>query len=198
MEYCPELILQIEQTRQRLKEFIRIGAVVEIPVSQDYVTFVDAADAVWVRETSWLVRKSRRTFYAYTRKGSALHRRILGITNPKTLVDHRDGFGLNNTRDNIRLANFHQNAANRRKISTSTSSRFKGVIWQANTKTKPWMAHIKYKKKKLFLGRYKTEEEAALAYNKAAIKYFGDFAKVNDIDDGSTYYQQLNPPSPVL
>lgn len=190
------LSFHIETLRTRLAEFLQTGAVIEIPAGS-YVTFVDAEDAPRVLEYTWTIFQSRRTFYAQVRRGFQQHRFILGLTDPKVLVDHRDSCGINNTRDNIRIANFQQNAANRRKIDTSTSSRFKGVLWQSNTKDKPWMAHIKYNRKKLFLGRYATEEEAALAYNKAALEYFGEFANLNEID-GSTYYQQDSSSSPHL
>ena len=63
----------------------------------------------------------------------------------------------------------------------NTSSQYKGVYLY--TDKIHWYAHIKVNKKLIWLGSYKSEIEAAKAYDKAALKYFGEFARLNFPDE---------------
>lgn len=91
-----------------------------------------------------------------------------------SMVDHKDGDGLNNRRHNLRGCTRRDNSANSRKRQ-HTSSRFKGVSYNSGK----WLATIGYDRKTHYLGRYDTEEDAAMAYDRAALRHFGTFAKVN-------------------
>jgi hypothetical protein len=109
--------------------------------------------------------------------------RIIARAGPDDFVDHRDENGLNNRRDNLRICTHAQNLRNRQKPrGRKTSSRFKGVTFAPHNKSKPWMAQLKVDYKRLYLGYYATEEEAAEAYNKAALLHHGDFANLNVIE----------------
>ena len=115
-----------------------------------------------------------------------MHRLILGMTDPEKIVDHKDHYGINNTRENIRIATGSQSGANRRKPFKPTSSRYKGVNWTGkNSKNRPWQAtiHDKVDGKRgtVFLGYFANEADAARAYNAAAIERFGEFACLNDL-----------------
>lgn len=101
-----------------------------------------------------------------------LHRFIMGVTNPKIQVDHRDGDGLNCLRTNLRTATHQQNMMNRR-----SKKEFKGVFFYKRTKR--WMAQIKMDYKSIFLGYYSTPEEAARKYDEKAKELFGEFACLN-------------------
>lgn len=124
-------------------------------------------------------QKGKRTLYARKSNGGKLmHRVILDINNPKVQVDHIDGNGLNNQKNNLRLASNQQNSFNQIK-QLNRSSQFKGVSWEKQRKK--WEAYIKINKRKLFLGYFFQEKDAAKAYNKKALELFGEFAKLNNI-----------------
>lgn len=123
-----------------------------------------------------------------------MHRMILNP--PQNLfVDHKDRNGLNNQRDNLRICTASQNQKN--KIATGVS-KYLGVSIHKNKhkiylKKKKlyliyineyWIAHINVNGKSIHLGLFKDEIEAAKAYNKAAKKYHGDFARLNIIYNG--------------
>jgi hypothetical protein len=93
-------------------------------------------------------------------------------------VDHIDGNPLNNKRNNLRPCNNQQNQFNQ-KPQTGRASKYKGVTWV--NRPKPYRAYIYLNNKSIYLGSFYTEEEAALIYNEAAIKYFGVFAHLNKL-----------------
>jgi hypothetical protein len=132
------------------------------------IAVVYARRDIWVEDPAWASGRKKVTEY--------MHRLIMGVTDPKIDVDHRDGNGLNNTYDNLRVATHAQNIQNCKKQVTSTS-RFKGVSWRKDEQL--WVARIQVNGKSRFLHYHKTEEDAARAYDLAATEHFGDFAKLN-------------------
>jgi hypothetical protein len=92
------------------------------------------------------------------------------------LVDHKDHDGLNNQRSNLRPATHAQNMANRRSVLGSSSTH-KGVRWRRDRHK--WRAEITVRGVTRNLGHFADEEEAALAYNAAALEAFGEFACLN-------------------
>lgn len=97
-----------------------------------------------------------------------------------TQVDHRNGNGLDNRKWNLRICSHAQNNMNRGKQKNNMSG-YKGVSW--HELGKQWMAHIKIHGEETYLGLYPTKEETALAYNKGAKVYYGEFAKLNIIKE---------------
>ena len=93
-------------------------------------------------------------------------------------IDHIDGNSLNNDINNLRMVTKSQNAMNR-KSRKNSSSIYKGVCWD-KIRNK-WVVHITINKKLKYLGRFINEKEAALVYNEAAIKYHGEYAKLNEV-----------------
>jgi hypothetical protein len=91
-------------------------------------------------------------------------------------VDHINHNGLDNRRINLRIATARQNKQNT-KIQKSNTSGYKGVT---KDRTK-WRAMIRISGKRVHLGMFDDKRDAAIAYNRAAIKYHGDFACINDI-----------------
>ena len=146
-----------------------------------------------VRNTnSGLIRKLNTNNNGYlglclSRKGKKIshevHRLVAleFIPNPnhKPSVDHiNNKANLNNTTGNLRWATGWEQQGNKSK-QLNTSSQYKGVSW--NKKDRRWRAYIRIGTKLLHLGYFKSEDEAALAYNKKAIEHFGEFAILNVI-----------------
>jgi hypothetical protein len=104
-----------------------------------------------------------------------LHRQIIEAPDG-FLVDHRNGNGLDNRRTNLRVATQSQNMQNRRKRK-NTTSKFIGVSF--DKEHSKWDARIYHQRKQVFLGRFVNEIEAAKAFDEAAKKYHGEFARLN-------------------
>ena len=96
--------------------------------------------------------------------------------NPNLQVDHINGNRLDNRKENLRLVTPQQNNMNRKPLKNSTS-KYKGVFWDKNRNK--WLVLIMIGDKSRYLGRYQDEREAALAYDKAAKKLFGEYAHLN-------------------
>ena len=92
-------------------------------------------------------------------------------------VDHIDGNGLNNRRENLRLASHSQNLANQKRSRIGCSSKYRGVSWFKRTGI--WIAQITVRYHHRGLGYFKDEKDAARAYDKAALEAFGEFAVLN-------------------
>lgn len=112
-------------------------------------------------------------------KKTSLHRLLMGEPKGK-VVDHIDGNALNNKRSNLRICTHKQNMRNKKKTNKGSSSQYKGVTF--HKKSQKWRANITIKKVK-YLGQFDSEVQAAKKYNEAAIKYYGEFARLNVINN---------------
>jgi hypothetical protein len=111
-----------------------------------------------------------------TRVTVYMHQLIAGTER----VDHIDGDGLNNRRANLRPASQQQNMANSRK-NPGKASIYKGVTWDRSRSQ--WCAKITVNRQTLNLGRFSNEEDAALTYDIAARRAFGEYALTNFQDE---------------
>lgn len=146
----------------------------------------DLTASTWIRDE----HKLRRVIYAWryvgprrSRRRQSMHRIILSRILRRELVraekvDHIDGNGLNNTRENLRLASHAQNKMNMPKPSkANATSKYKGVSWSKRERC--WCAFITIEGKSTYLGGTRNEEEAARLYDAAAKEHFGEFAYLN-------------------
>lgn len=112
----------------------------------------------------------------------SLHRIIINAPDGM-LVDHANRNSLDNRKCNLRLATRSQNMGNR--ISRIGASKYKGVHWRPSMSK--WRAQITAGAKgdkQLKLGNFDTEDEAALAYNAAALEKWGEYAFLNEVNHG--------------
>lgn len=110
------------------------------------------------------------------RKNIGMAREIMGKSQGLE-IDHRDGNRLNNQRENLRFCNHSQNMQNRKAFNKSG---LKGVS-ETYLNIYKYKAHIKVNKKVIYIGKFKTALKAARAYNIYALKYFGEFSRLNNI-----------------
>lgn len=152
----------------------------KIPLTKGRYARIDDVDFERVAQIRWSTTKSKsaiETFYAISKVGKKtiyLHRFILEPTDKET-VDHINGDGLDNRRENLRICTQSQNLMRQRK--TRGKSKYKGV-WKHQYKDK-WCADIKANGVRHRLGIFKTEKSAAKAYDEKAKEIHGVFARLN-------------------
>lgn len=153
-----------------------------IELTQGKRAVVDDCHADKCKAHRWWAVRTERNFYAQARiagRNVYLHRWLFGHLGRR--LDHKNGDGLDNRQENVRPASHAQNMANKRKQQwkdgRETVSQFKGVY----RNRKRWQARIEHDGQATYLGSFRTEWEAATAYNLAAAQYFGTFACENEM-----------------
>jgi hypothetical protein len=157
--------------------------VIKIPLTRGLVAIVDDADE-HLAQHRWHVNvaNERSRPYAVRAKpgvrGAVLwmHREVLGVTGSLVHVDHVNRDTMDNRRCNLRVATRAENNRNRGAFRTGTSG-FKGVSW--HRRHEEWMAYIRVDGTRLHLGYFADPVDAARAYDVAAARYFGEFARLN-------------------
>ena len=171
-----------------------------IPLSQGFFAKVDDEDYDILMKYKWCIKRISNCYYAKTsvytkgkQKFYSMHRIIMKLNNPKIFVDHKDNDGLNNQKSNLRICTSGENMRNKRP-KRNGSSKYLGVCWAVLKCKKKiadgsikiymysaWMACIRINNKQKNIGYFKTEENAAIAYNILAEKHHGEFANYNKI-----------------
>ena len=164
---------------------IRYGyAFRRIPLTRGKYAIVDPEDYYTHAGYKWHVQEGTRTLYAVRQiclgkrktKAIHMHREILNAPDG-IYVDHINRNGLDNRKANLRLATRRQNARNTPKTNKTTSSKYKGV--SLRTRQGKWSATIFADGRNTHLGHFESQIDAAKAYDKAAKKYYGQFAVLN-------------------
>lgn len=153
----------------------------EIRLSQGKVALVDDIDYTRLIQFSWCAVNEHGYWYALGWVNGSnvfMHRFIIGTPKGK-ITDHINGNGLDNRRKNLRVCTVAQNTHNQSRQVRSKSSKFKGVYWYKPRNV--WRSIIRINMKRLYLGHFKSEIDAAIAYNNAALKYHGEFANLNTL-----------------
>lgn len=153
-----------------------------IALSQGKVALVSDEDYETLSQFNWYAYKDLRTYYAQRQVSAPdgqrtvirMHHAICGKG-----ADHINGDGLDNRRENLRRCTHQQNTFNTRSRNDSTSH-YKGVSWKMEASK--WVAQIQVNGKKKHLGYFVNEDDAARAYDDAALRYFGEFAHLNNVD----------------
>lgn len=148
-----------------------------IKLTQNKYTIIDDEDFKELSKHNWFHSHN----YAGRRvglKNDYMHRILINAPKNKS-VDHINGNGLDNRKENLRLCTHQQNTRNR-KPNLNTFSGFKGVSW--HNRDKLWRARITLNSKEITIGYSKIKEKAIEMYNKAALKYHGEFARLNKIE----------------
>lgn len=151
-----------------------------------YEVKFDDEDQSIVDSHHWHIFKRKNCRLAYAtatvvingiKKSIFMHRQILKTS---LLIDHINGNGLDNRKVNLRAVTSMQNQQNAYS-RRPTESGFKGVSIKRYRSTQYYLARIRVSRKLILLGSYSTAKKAAIAYNDAALKYFGEFANLNPV-----------------
>lgn len=142
------------------------------------VVLLDDDDFERFSKFNWTRRRANRQCYAFRKNSEGkiihLHREILGLkTGDGKIVDHANGNGLDNRKCNLRICNHSQN--NQNKLPDKGLPR-KGV---RKSKCNTWEARITIGGVTRSIGSFRTEFEAVLAYDEAAVNLFGEYARTN-------------------
>lgn len=151
----------------------------EIKLNKGFITQVDDEDFDYLNQWRWHYNKfsvKRTIRLGKTFKCIIMSRLLLNVNDSSLMIDHIDGNPLNNSKINLRICSHNDNIKNLSKHKDNTSG-YKGVTKRRNK----WRARICVNRKHISLGCFLTKEEAARAYNEAAIIYFGEFARLNEI-----------------
>ncbi len=156
----------------------------KIHLGEDLFAIVDPPVFYQINRFNWVPRRSRYGFYAlrFTNEPgkpvrfSSMHREIMGFPEGY-LVDHKNNNKLDNRIANLRLATRSQNVMNTLKRRTNTTSKYRGVCWRKDMGK--WQSKIYFQNKRILLGYFDSEIEAAKAYDAAAKRYHKEFACLN-------------------
>jgi hypothetical protein len=148
----------------------------KIPLTKGKWALVDDEDydAVMSRG-QWYAQKGCADNYYAMGRGSVMMHRLIVDAPQDAVVDHINGDGLDNRRENLRLATKEQNARNTNR--GWGTSKYLGVSW--SEKAGKWQAQTRIRKVPHNLGFFDSEIEAARAVDRKRREVFGDFAKPN-------------------
>lgn len=162
-----------------------------IPLSKGFTAIVDDEDYEALAQFRWWATVDGRRAYAVREEGCSkiyMHRVIMKA-GQGVKVDHRrhsiKEMIVDNRRCNLRLASDSENGANRGKGFGRNASVFKGV---SRARRQRWRAAIERGDTSLYLGGFYNEGYAALAYDLAAVRLYGEFAVTNFPVPGSTQW----------
>ena len=153
-----------------------------IALTRGKVTIVDEEDFEELNKYKWHARIQTYTgAFRAKRYGNPIEvdmaRQIMNCP-PGLEVDHINGNLLDNRRCNLRICTHGENMRNR-KLQKNNTTGYRGVTMVHPSKR--YTAQIYEKRRKIHIGTYDTPEDAARAYNVAALANYGEFARLNDV-----------------
>lgn len=154
-----------------------------IKLSSGEFVRVDEEDYEKLNQYRWTLFKSEKWQYAIrteykngSQKTIYMHRDIMGVTDPKVYVDHRDHDGLNNQKSNLRISDNRFNQYNVGKKSTS-KQKYKNIRKLSGDR---WQVRVRTPKGNRVERVVYSEEDAVKLYNELALKYHGEFAYLQE------------------
>ena len=150
-----------------------------IPLTKGQVALVDDEDFAWLSQWSWCLNSRGYAVRAERKDGKSfavlMHRQVLGLVpGDGRVADHRNHNRLDNRRSNLRACSNAENVASQKR---GRQDRYKGTSWSPSAAK--WEAYICPGGSKLTLGYFDDPIDAALAYDRAALAHFGEFAVPN-------------------
>jgi hypothetical protein len=148
-----------------------------------YFALVSDEDFSYLNKLRWSIIKIHGIYYAVNRSNIDgiwerifMHRMVMNF--PKKMqIDHKNGDGLDNRKENLRLCTNRQNCQNSRKSRKPTTSIYKGVCW--DKRFRKWRSDISLNGKRIHLGLFDNETDAAHQYDFHAIFFFRGFENLN-------------------
>lgn len=159
----------------------------KIPLTQGKFAIVDDEDYNALNQFKWHTEKRYNHLYAtrtlrvdeiFPNTSIKMHRQIMSAKGGE-FVDHKNGNGLDNRKQNLRLSKTLNGNCQNRGTSKNNTSGYKGVYKTKNLKIPKWIARINAKRKIYYLGIYKDPREAAIVYDSACRILHGEYAKTN-------------------
>lgn len=149
---------------------------------------IDQEDLKRVEQHSWRVTTGttgRKRVVTSIRKPEGVRQITLGAflmkpSKGKQVYPRRFNEGLDYRKSNLVVCTLKERQRLLPKKRHKTSSEYRGVSYVKSAKK--WRAGIEVNGKSINLGNYKTEKDAARAYNEAALKHFGKVAYQNPVD----------------
>ena len=159
-----------------------MGLMKKIKLTQGKYALIDDKDFDNLSTMSWQVHKLGNNYYAYhcsnikgKTKNIKMHRYLLNYPTGMD-IDHINGNGLDNRRENLRICTRSENLRNS-KLRNNNTSGYKGVSW--SKMRKKWIVQIRFDNKSKCLGFYSDKIRAAHIYDLVSLDYYGDYARTN-------------------
>lgn len=156
-----------------------------VPLTRGLYSVIDSDMNESISAHNWNAVRSRSTFYTQravagsnkTGEYTSIHRTIMGLKRyDKEQVDHRDGNGLNNMRENLRICSAHENSMNRKPNYNKKITKGVGFVKRGRGR---WRARIRLNGKLYHLGYFDAEKQAGEAYREASKLLHGAFGRSN-------------------
>jgi hypothetical protein len=140
-----------------------------IPLTRGFVAQVDDDDFERLMEWKWYAQigHNKRHYANHKPRGGpalVMHRLVIGAKSGE-FVDHIDGDGLNNQRNNLRLCTNRQNQRN---------ALHDGVCLEKSRRQ--WVTHIRIDAGRIKLGRFENRDDAVATYRAASLRHHGEFS----------------------
>lgn len=181
--------MKTKQNKILYQDNIKTIFLIESPKYGNKEIIIDTEDWERIKVFRWHVYYSRSNFYVistfYKNNNSTiikLHRYIMNNLNKKIGIDHINQNTFDNRKQNLRECTQSENSMNRGKNKNNTSG-YKGVIWRKDCKK--WQCRIGVNNKRICLGFFTNPRDAAFFYNLHAIKYHGEFACLNQLQENA-------------